>query len=94
MDRHGYAIVPVATSEQAEGRRVVDLPSIQALLRLAENHGALVLHETETGECFWFELGSTTFRYVPEPSTEAHLSEPKPGQAALAPKASLVAGTR
>jgi hypothetical protein len=94
VDRHGYAIVPVATSEQAEGRCVVDLPSIQDLLRLAENHGAPVLHETEAGECFWFELGRTTFRYAPEPSPEAPLSEPKPGQAALAPKASMVTGTR
>jgi hypothetical protein len=76
VDRYGYAIVLVATNEQIDGRRLVDLESMRDLLRLAENHGALVLHEPPPAECFWFELGGTTFRYEPVAPFEAPLREP------------------
>jgi hypothetical protein len=50
---------------------VIDLADIEALVRVAEHHGKLILHVTEANErCFAVEDGGTVYRYrvhPPEP---------------------------
>ena len=68
--RYGHLLVPVA-SRSTEWEHVTDLAAMDALVRVAEHHGKLILHVPEgRGHAYVVEDGANVFRYrigAPEP---------------------------
>ena len=61
--RHGRMLVEVA-SHSVDPSRVLDLPDMSTLARIAEHHGRLILHTVEGGaHVYLVEEGETVFRY-------------------------------
>jgi signal peptidase I len=63
--RYGRLIVPVERVWHLPELAVIDLPDIEALVRIAEHYDRSILHEqTEEGEAFWVTDESGQFRYA------------------------------
>lgn len=77
--RYGTLLLPVLPVALAPGRPVIDVPDLDALARLAERYGLLVLHWSRSGvDTYVVQDEATTFRYrsdrdagVPEPRAAA-----------------------
>lgn len=62
--RYGELILPVLPVVLAPGRPVVDVPDVDALARLAERYGLLVLHWSRGGvDTYVVQDEGTTYRY-------------------------------
>ncbi|MGZ8783669.1 MAG: signal peptidase I, partial [Gaiellaceae bacterium] len=68
--RHGHLILPVA-SRSGDWGQVIELADVEALVRLAEHLGKLILHVTDGPDrSYVVEDGTTAYRYrvhAPEP---------------------------
>jgi signal peptidase I len=63
--RYGRLIVPVERVWHLPELAVIDVPDIEALVRIAEHYDRSILHEeTEDGEAFWVTDESGQFRYA------------------------------
>lgn len=61
--RYGHLIVPVS-SRSGGWDQVTELPDMQALVRLADHHGRLILHVADAGgHSYVVEDGANAFRY-------------------------------
>ncbi len=70
LARYGQLLLPVS-SRSGHWEHVIELADMEALVRVAEHQGKLILHVTEANERFFaVEDGSTVYRYrvhAPEP---------------------------
>jgi signal peptidase I len=65
LARHRQSIVPVARVWQLPGVGVIDVPEMEALVRIAEHYDRSILQETtEEGESYWVTDESGQFRYA------------------------------
>jgi hypothetical protein len=61
--RYGRILVEIA-AHAVDPARVLDLPDMQTLARIAAHHGRLILHTVEAGaHVYLVEEGETVFRY-------------------------------
>jgi len=66
--RYGRLIVPVERVWHLPELAVIDVPDIEALVRIAEHYERSILHEqSEDGEAFWVTDESGQFRYALSP---------------------------
>lgn len=64
--RHAHLLVPVEAMTRSADRPVVEVASMEALVRLAKHHGHLVLHQIEDGRPrYLVELLGTTYTHRP-----------------------------
>ena len=65
LARYRQSIVPVARVWQLPGVGVIDVPEMEALVRIAEHYDRSILCEsTEEGESYWVTDESGQFRYA------------------------------
>ncbi len=65
LARYRKSIVPVARVWQLPGVGVIDVPEMEALVRIAEHYDRSILQETtEEGESYWVTDESGQFRYA------------------------------
>jgi signal peptidase I len=65
LARYRQSIVPVARVWQLPGVGVIDVPEMEALVRIAEHYDRSILREsTEEGESYWVADESGQFRYA------------------------------
>jgi signal peptidase I len=63
--RHGRRLVPVRAAELRNGVTVLDVTSIADLVRLADQHQMLILHERALGsDTYHFQVDRAVYRYV------------------------------
>jgi hypothetical protein len=64
---YGQLLLPVS-SRSGEWEHVIELADMEALVRVAEHHGKLILRLTEANDrCYVVEDGSTAYRYRVDP---------------------------
>ena len=62
-ERYGRVLVDIGL-HAVDPRRVHDVPDMDALARIADHHGRLILHTVDVGEhAYLVEEGETVFRY-------------------------------
>jgi hypothetical protein len=63
--RHRRRLVPVRAAELRSGVTVLEVASIGDLVRLADQHGMLILHERAPGaDTYYFQVDRTAYRYI------------------------------
>jgi signal peptidase I len=63
--RHRHRLLPVRAGEMRDGVSVLDVTSIGDLVRLADQHQMLILHERAPGsDTYHFQIDRTVYRYV------------------------------
>lgn len=76
--RHGHLLLPVS-SRPPERRRVNELADVESLVRLAAQHGRLVIHVVEGGEhSYVVEEGDAVYRYRSGPQVAAQEEVSRP----------------
>lgn len=89
--RYGQWLIPVSVDDPPAAHRVVEVPAIDGLVRLAEHHGRFILH-VEEGEAHTYlvEEGGVTYRYrassngaardleTPAPASNQEIETPTP----------------
>jgi signal peptidase I len=67
LARYGQLLLPVS-SRSGDWEHVIELADMEALVRVAEHHGKLILRLTEANDrCYVVEDGSTAYRYRVDP---------------------------
>ncbi len=81
--QYGHLIVPVRAPGSVSSE-VIEVTSIEALVKLAENSGQLVLHQHNGGgDSYLVNDGATAYRYIPRSSNGAAAQPPaRAGQGA------------
>lgn len=62
--RYGGRVVPVRAVDADNGRTILEVDAMRDLVRLADQHGTLLLHERDAdGDTYRFDIDGLTYRY-------------------------------